>query len=104
MIWGFGRAAFHSTRIFVRFYYDPKVVYTGHIATLGSDYTSFGVTAGATFYDCTVYGPGLAALGQAYRPKVRSWFQWRASFAVAYLLHSGMPLAQRGASCAVACL
>lgn len=70
MIWGFGRAAFQNTDIYIRFYYNPKVVYTGHICTMGTDYTSFGTTAGATFYGCSVYGPGLAALGQAYRPKV----------------------------------
>lgn len=70
MIWGFGRGAFINTQIFVRFFYDPLVVYTGHIATFGTDFTSFGTVAGATFYNCTVTGPGLVALGQAYRPQV----------------------------------
>jgi len=72
MIWGFGRAAFQNTNIFIRFYYSPKVLYTGHIATLGSDYTSFGDTAESNVLRMHYFWPRACGSGPGIPPKVQS--------------------------------
>lgn len=74
MIWGFGRGAFESTTVFIRYYYDPNIKYLGYVTAMGTDWPSYGVSAGAVFWNCKVLGDAQAYLGRPYRPNVEVAF------------------------------